>query len=82
MGVWVTGSKERPSAVDLENPQHTALDADASLWHRITHLGKPLLVGWAVTAFLMGLLTYGLISVFWRWRTLAKRRSRMRDRAL
>ncbi|MDD2882482.1 MAG: DUF2062 domain-containing protein [Rhodoferax sp.] len=79
LGVWVTGAKERPKTLNLENPQHNLAPADTSFWARITHLGKPLLVGLSITAVLMGLLTYGLISLIWRWRTLAKRRSRVRN---
>ncbi len=80
-GVWVTGSKERPKTIDLQNPQPTVAHEDASFWERITHLGKPLLVGLSITAVLMGLLTYGVTSLIWRWRTLVKRRSRMRQSA-
>jgi hypothetical protein len=78
LGVWVTGSRERPKAMDLQNPQHTVAAEDASFWERITNLGKPLLVGLSITAVLMGLFTYGVISLIWRWRTMLKRRSRMR----
>jgi hypothetical protein len=78
LGVWVTGSKERPKAIDLDHPQPTVADEDTPFWQRITNLGKPLLVGLALSAVMMGLLTYGLISLIWRWRTVVKRRSRMR----
>lgn len=79
LGVWVTGSQELPKTINLENPQQAAENEDTSFWQRITNLGKPLLVGLSITALLMGLLTYGLISLIWRWRTLSKRRSRMRQ---
>lgn len=79
LGVWVTGSKERPKTIDLENPQHTVAHEEVSFWERITNLGKPLLVGLSITAALMGLLTYGIISLIWRWRTVIKRRSRVRN---
>jgi len=55
-------------------------DEDLPFWQRITNLGKPLLVGLSITAVLMGLLTYGIISLLWRWRTLAKRRDRRQHR--
>lgn len=58
----------------LDAAQTPLLVAAAAI---ITHLDKPLLVGLSITSVLMGLLTYGLISLIWRWRTLAKRRSRM-----
>lgn len=82
LGVWVTGSKERPKTLDLANPQHLIGAEEIGFWQRITSLGKPLLVGLSITAVLMGLLTYGVISLIWRWRTLAKRRGRLRHRPL
>lgn len=78
LGVWVTGSKERPKTIDLHDPQHALEPEDTTFWQRITNLGKPLLVGLSITAVLMGLLTYGITSLIWRWRTLAKRRGRRR----
>lgn len=78
LGVWVTGSKERPKTIDLHDPQRTLEHDDTPFWQRITNLGKPLLVGLSITAVLMGFLTYGLISLIWRWRTLTKRRDRRR----
>jgi hypothetical protein len=54
---------------------------DVSVWTRITQLGKPLLVGLSITAVLMGLLAYGLITLVWRWRTVIKRRDRLRGTA-
>ncbi|MDP1529772.1 MAG: DUF2062 domain-containing protein [Rhodoferax sp.] len=78
LGVWVTGSKEHPKNIDLNHPQSAVADKDASFWQRITNLGKPLLVGLALSAVMMGLLTYALISLIWRWRTVVKRRGRMR----
>jgi uncharacterized protein (DUF2062 family) len=80
LGVWVTGSKERPKTLDLDHPQSAVADEDLPFWQRITNLGKPLLVGLSITAVLMGLLTYGIISLLWRWRTLAKRRDRRQHR--
>ncbi len=76
LGAWVTGN-EMPT--DRAIHDSTRKDApDASLWQRITTLGKPLLVGLGITAVLMGLFTYGIITLVWRWRTLAKRRKRRR----
>lgn len=76
LGVWVTGSKERPKTIDLNHPQPSLEPEDIPFWQRIANLGKPLLVGLSITAVLMGLLTYGVTSLIWRWRTLAKRRGR------
>lgn len=78
LGVWVTGSRERPKNLDLKHPQSAVAEQDASFWQRITNLGKPLLVGLSLSAVMMGLLTYGLISLIWRWRTVVKRRGRRR----
>jgi len=79
LGVWVTGSKQLPKALDLANPQATVSDdPDIGFIKRITQLGKPLMVGLGITAVMMGLLTYGLITLVWRWRTTSKRRDRLR----
>ena len=76
LGVWVTGAKKTASPKTLL--ASAEIDEDASLWARVTALGKPLLVGLSITAVLMGLLTYGVITLVWRWRTVSKRRSRRR----
>lgn len=78
LGVWVTGSKERPKNLDLKQPQPVVADEGTPFWQRITSLGKPLLVGLSLSAVLMGLFTYALISLIWRWRTVVKRRGRTR----
>lgn len=79
LGVWVTGSTQQPEPIDRADPK-TRVDQNAQgFWQRITSVGKPLLAGLSITAVLMGLLTYGLISLIWRWRTLAKRRGRRRQ---
>ena len=66
LGVWVTGSKERPKTLDPADSQARDEKQNLSIWERITQLGKPLLVGLSITAVLMGLLTYGLITLAWR----------------
>lgn len=76
LGVWVTGEKEPPKNIEIIGTQE--IENTLSLWQRIAVLGKPLLVGLGITAALMGLLSYGLISLVWRWRTVTKRRSRTR----
>lgn len=75
LGVWVTGESKPQDAnasiklAGVDNP---------SLWQRVGALGKPLLVGLSITAVLTGLLTYAVITVAWRWRTVSKRRKRLR----
>jgi uncharacterized protein len=76
LGVVVTGTRKTASPKELI--ASAKVDENASLWARVTALGKPLLVGLSMTAVLMGLLTYGLVTLIWRWRTVAKRRSRQR----
>ena len=79
LGVWVTGSKELPKTLDLADPQASAeVPANVGVIKRITQLGKPLMVGLSITAVLTGLITYGLITLVWRWRTVSKRRDRLR----
>ena len=50
------------------------LPREASAWERIGALGKPLLLGLGIMATLAGLVCYGAISLFWRWRTLRRRK--------
>ena len=76
LGVWVTGEKEPPDDMKVVGAQEVG--NTLSLWRRITALGKPLMVGLSITAVLMGLLTYGLITLVWRWRTMSRRRNRRR----
>ena len=76
LGVWVTGQKAQPQDIEVIGTQE--IENTLSLWQRIAALGKPLVVGLCITAVLMGLLSYGLISLVWRWRTVSKRRGRMR----
>jgi uncharacterized protein (DUF2062 family) len=76
LGVWVTGEKAPRKDIEVIGTQE--IENTLSLWQRIAALGKPLVVGLCITAVLMGLLSYGLISLVWRWRTVSKRRSRMR----
>lgn len=77
LGAWVTGDV-MPPPDHISSADTTAIDTDASLWRRITAIGKPLLVGLSIMATLIGLLTYGLITLIWRWRTLFIRRNRKR----
>ena len=76
LGVWVTGEKAPPQGIEVIGTQE--IENTLSLWQRIAALGKPLVVGLCITAVLMGLFSYGLISLAWRWRTVSKRRGRMR----
>ena len=76
LGIWVTG--EKAVAKDLEVVGTEEIENTLSLWQRIAALGKPLVVGLGITAVLMGLLSYAVISLVWRWRTVSKRRSRRR----
>lgn len=54
----------------------TDINANSGLWKRIAAVGKPLFVGLTITAVLMGLFIYGVISIIWRWRILYRRRKR------
>lgn len=76
LGLVMTGAKK------TAHPSHslttTELDDDASLWERVRAMGQPLLVGLSITAVFMGLVTYAVITLVWRWRTVAKRRRRQR----
>lgn len=78
IGRWVTGESlaSEPNLPALSS-EKLMRRAEADPWARLTNLGKPLLVGLAIVSTTMGLLVYALISLFWRWRVIAKRRRRI-----
>lgn len=78
LGTWVTGQEARPKA--LEKSQTPNPEAEAGVWQRLRALGMPLLVGLAMAATLMGLLSYGLISLIWYVRVIRKRRAGRRPK--
>lgn len=80
LGAWVTGSTDRPKMGEIAKPQPLVDNDTPHVWQRISRLGKPLLVGLSITAVLVGLMAYGLISLIWQWRTWAKRRHRLRKK--
>jgi uncharacterized protein len=67
LGLWVTGQEGTQNAL-------TPPPEDEGIWQRLKNLGLPLVVGLAITATLMGFLSYGLISLFWYLRVTRKRR--------
>jgi uncharacterized protein len=88
LGLWATGETGSRRAHALaaaplgdHAPNDPTIQADANpprptAWQRIRALGKPLLVGMALSAVVSGLLAYGLITVGWRLQVLYKRRKR------
>jgi len=74
LGAWITGERTLPTPP--EDIQEQVFDEDAGLIERIQALGKPLLVGLSIVSTLMGLASYLLISLIWRWRVLRRRRAR------
>ncbi len=78
LGTWVTGERLPEHAADPATAQD--INADAGIWERLQAMGKPLMIGLAMLATLIGLLTYGVITLVWRWRTLARRRNGARWR--
>lgn len=78
VGTWVTGDATPMDAAN--SPVARETDTDTSLRQRIAALGKHLMVGLTITATLMGFLTYGVITLVWRWRILSKRRNRTSSR--
>lgn len=75
LGLWITGKAPALGQGDMAAEAAAPVGA-AGLWSRLVGLGKPLFVGLASLATLMGLLTYAIITLAWRWRVLAKRRGR------
>lgn len=89
LGLWATGETETQRARALARtsaapqpstapvaPTTTANAPAPTSWQRIRALGKPLLVGMALSAMASGLLAYGLITVGWRLQVLYKRHKR------
>lgn len=74
LGLWVTGETAIESVEP--DPASTATHGEAGLLDRLKAMGKPLVLGLAILACLMGLLTYAMITLVWRWRILARRRRR------
>lgn len=77
LGLWVTG-KNAPADLSADTPRAVKDSADVGLWTRVKNMGRPLLIGLAIMSSLMGVLTYFVITLVWRWRVLAKRRGRNR----
>jgi uncharacterized protein len=90
LGLWATGETGSrrahalatapldplPSTAPTSNANTQAVTPAPTAWQRIRALGKPLLVGMALSAMASGLLAYGLITVGWRLQVLYKRRKR------
>ena len=79
LGHWVTGSppKAAPDDTSAEELRAAGLPKEeVRLWQRMTSVGKPLLLGLAIIATLMGLLSYALIALVWHAWTWFKRRKR------
>ncbi|MCP5278869.1 MAG: DUF2062 domain-containing protein [Thiobacillus sp.] len=79
LGAWVTGQEARPKA--LEKSQAAVDEENLGVWQRLRALGLPLLVGLAIAATLMGLASYGLISLVWYLRVMRKRRQGRRRKS-
>ncbi|MEO6031154.1 MAG: DUF2062 domain-containing protein [Burkholderiaceae bacterium] len=81
LGHWVTGA---PDTAAPENPSNDELEAaglpkeEVRLWQRMASVGKPLLLGLAIIATVMGLLSYALVALAWHVWTWFKRRKRRR----
>jgi len=79
LGHWVTGA---PDKAELNGVAAQELHAaglpkeEVRLWQRMTSVGKPLLLGLAIIATLMGVLSYTLIALVWHGWTWFKRRKR------
>ena len=78
LGTWITGDPLPAHAADPVTAQD--IDADAGIWDRLRAVGKPLVIGLSILASLAGLMTYAVITLVWRWHTLARRRNTSRAR--
>lgn len=78
LGLWVTG-EDAPADLPADISGAAEDSAEVGLWTRLVSMGQPLLIGLAIMASLTGIVTYLAITLFWRWRVLAKRRGRNRE---
>lgn len=81
LGHRITGAPEASPAnhATAEDLHAAGLpNEEVRLWQRMTSVGKPLLLGLAIIATLMGLLSYALIALTWHCWTWFKRRRRRR----
>lgn len=88
VGVKLVGETTPPAAtaeeVAARAPAEAALEPLGlrkqlrNLWHYITGVGKPLVVGLALFAVVGGLLVYALTSALWVARTRWRRRQRLK----
>lgn len=78
LGSWIAAHPlPNHSAQPLRPP---AISDDMSIIERIASIGRPLLLGLAVTATLAGLLVYAVITLVWRWYIIQKWRKRTNGR--
>lgn len=79
LGHWVSGVPSQATGMSVgdEALQASGLPREeVRLWQRVMTVGKPLLLGLAILATLMGLLSYALIALTWKGWTWYKRRGR------
>jgi uncharacterized protein len=69
LGSWLTRTPDTYTQVD-------AARTDENVLQHLAEMGKPLIIGLAILASLMGLFAYVTITLIWRWRVMAKRRRR------
>lgn len=72
LGGWLIGEPTGPTSV----AEKVAAETEISFIERVAALGKPLLLGLAIMAIVVGLVVYGLVHLAWRWRTGRRWRSR------
>ena len=78
LGHWITGEPTPLLKVPQDAIPPDLPSEDIRLWHRITKLGKPLLLGLAIIATVMGVASYALIALSWRaWRWYTRRKRRL-----
>lgn len=74
LGSWITRTPQ--TITQAETKQADAAKADENVLQHLAEMGKPLIIGLAILASLMGLAAYATITLIWRWRVMSKRRRR------
>lgn len=84
LGSAILGEEPPPAEAALAAPAPASgASASAGWWQdlreRVVGVGRPLLLGLALLACGVGLLTYAVVSGLWAWRVRRKRRQRLRE---
>lgn len=83
LGTTLVGKGEARATTNVQQPRNEETTARlASAWERVTTTGKPLVLGLAIMAIIMSVLTYLTVSLLWRFKIVLAWRRRHRKPTL